>query len=183
MDRQRVVHELYLAHAADLVVQVYGLTGDYGEAQDVVHEAFARALTARASFDELDNPRGWLSVVALNLARSAARRRRVYERLVRSGRLTPLPVPGMSADRVAVVAALQRISRRLREAVVLHYLVDLSVDEVASILGITASAVRSRLQRGRQDLAVLLHEWSSGMQTDGPETCDDGPRVEESRHA
>jgi RNA polymerase sigma factor (sigma-70 family) len=184
VDRHQVVHELYLTHAADLVVQVYGLTGDYGEAQDVVHETFARALTTSTNFDELDNPRAWLSVVALNLSRSAARRRRVHDRLVRSGRLTaPLPAPGMSPDRVAVVAALQRVSQRLREAVVLHYLVDLPVDEVASILGITASAVRSRLQRGREELAVLLRDWSPAELIDQPEIRDGRPRVEEFRNA
>lgn len=186
MDRAQVVHELYLAHAADLVVQVYGLTGDYAGAQDVVHEAFARALTAPSNFDELDNPRAWLSVVALNLSRSAARRRHVYVRLVRTGRLAPpMPAPGMSPDRVAVVAALQRISRRLREAVVLHYLVDLPVDEVASVLGVTASAVRSRLQRGRQELAELLRDWSPATPTGRSEIHEakDLPQVEEFRRA
>lgn len=186
MDRAQVVHELYLAHAADLVVQVYGLTGDYAGAQDVVHEAFARALTAPSGFDELDNPRAWLSVVALNLSRSAARRRHVYVRLVRTGRLAPpMPAPGMSPDRVAVVAALQRLSRRLREAVVLHYLVDLPVDEVASVLGITASAVRSRLQRGRQELAELLRDESPATPTGRSDIheAEDLPHVEEFRHA
>lgn len=157
MDRQEVVRELYLAHGAGLVASVYGLIGDYAEAQDVVHEAFARALTAPASFDELDNPNLWLRTVAVNLARSAARRRAVLGRLMRTGRLqTPSPVPGMSPDRVLVVAALQRVGRRLREVLVLHYLADLSVNEVAAILAISPSAVKARLQRGRRELAVLL---------------------------
>jgi RNA polymerase sigma-70 factor (ECF subfamily) len=157
VDRQQAVRELYLAHGAELVASVYGLIGDYAEAQDVVHEAFARALTAPASFDELDNPKLWLRTVAVNLARSAARRRAVLGRLMRAGRLPmPVPVPGMSPDRVLVVAALQRIGRRLREALVLHYLADLTVNEVAAVLAVSPSAVKARLQRGRRELAVLL---------------------------
>jgi RNA polymerase sigma-70 factor (ECF subfamily) len=154
------VRAVYTATAARLVSQVYALTGDFAEAQDVVQEAFARALVHQRRFAELDNPQAWLRTVAINLARSYGRRRALLDRLVRSGRLDRpgRTVPGLSPDHVALVAALQRLKRPEREAVVLHYLADLPVAEVAASLGCSVSAVKMRLRRGRQALAELLDE-------------------------
>jgi DNA-directed RNA polymerase specialized sigma24 family protein len=154
------VRSIYAACAARLVSQVYALTGDFAEAQDVVQEAFARALVRQRRFAQLDNPEAWLRTVAINLVRSYGRRRAVLDRLVRSGRVD-LPgrvVPGLSPDHVAVVAALQRLPRPVREAVVLHHLADLPVAEVAATLGCSVSAAKMRLRRGRQVLAELLDE-------------------------
>jgi RNA polymerase sigma-70 factor (sigma-E family) len=151
---------VYAASAARLVSQLYAITGDFAEAQDVVQEAFARALTRPGRFAELANPEAWLRTVAINLARSHGRRRAVLDRLVRTGRVERpgQVVPGLSPDHVALVAALQRLPRAFREAVVLHHLADLPVVEVAATLGCSVSAVKMRLRRGRQALAELLDE-------------------------
>ena len=151
------VEEVYQAFAARLAAQVYALTGDFAEAQDIVHDAFARALANPRRFTQLDNPQAWLRTVAVNLARSRLRRRKVFDRVVRR-----LPaeqaVPGVSPDHVELVRALQRLPRTLREAVVLHHVADLPVTEVAEILGCSAGAVKNRLMRGRQQLAAQLAE-------------------------
>jgi RNA polymerase sigma-70 factor (ECF subfamily) len=65
-------------------------------------------------------------------------------------------VPGTSPDRVALVQALRRLPRRTREAIVLHHIADLPVDEVAAVLGVSAGTVKSRLSRGRAALARHL---------------------------
>jgi RNA polymerase sigma-70 factor (sigma-E family) len=147
------LREIYEASAGRLVAQLYGLTGDFAEAQDAVQEAFARALARPGRLRAVDNPEAWLRTVAMNIARSRHRRRAIFDRLVRSGRLDPVAVPPISSDRVALVAALQRLPRRIREAVVLHYIADLPVAEVATVLGCSADAVKTRLARGRRALA------------------------------
>lgn len=163
MRRRDVSHHdevlaVYAAAAGRLVSQVYALTGDFTEAQDVVHEAFARALAQPKRFRHLDNPEAWLRTVAVNLARSHGRRRAILDRLVRSGRVDRpgRTVPGLSPDHVALVGALQRLPTPVREAVVLHHLADLPVGEVAEVLGCSTSAVKMRLQRGRSALAQYL---------------------------
>jgi RNA polymerase sigma factor (sigma-70 family) len=160
MDDSEQVREIYVASAARLVAQLYGLTGDFGEAQDLVHEAFAKALARPGRLRRIDNPEAWLRTVAVNLARSRYRRRVLLDRLVRTGRLEPSPgaVPGMSPDHVALVGALQRLSRPVREAVVFHHLADLPLAEVAELLGCSVNAVKLRLHRGRQALADQLGE-------------------------
>ena len=75
-----------------LVGQLYGVCGDLSEAEDVVAEAFARAVSRRRAFERLDNPEAWLRTVAVNVARSRFRRRVVGERLLgRTHRDRPRP--------------------------------------------------------------------------------------------
>jgi RNA polymerase sigma-70 factor (sigma-E family) len=158
MDEREHVREVYAASVGRLVAQLFALTGDYAEAQDVVQDAFARALVHPGRLSRLDNPESWLRTVAINLARSRYRRRTLFDRLLRGGRLdrTEAAVPGLSPDHVALVAALQELPMPVREAVVLHHLADLPVAEVAERLGCSISAVKSRLARGRTTLAEHL---------------------------
>jgi RNA polymerase sigma-70 factor (ECF subfamily) len=158
MDGVDAVHQAYGAYYHRLVGQLYGLTGDLPEAQDVVHEAYARALVRPGRFLEVQDPEAWLRTVAMNVARNRFRRRWVYDRLLRSGRVDrPADtVAGLSADRVAVIDALRRLNRPTREAVVLHHLADLPVAEVAAALGVSVGTVKARLSRGRAALARQL---------------------------
>ncbi|GLH96007.1 SigE family RNA polymerase sigma factor [Phytohabitans aurantiacus] len=158
MDGVEAVHDAYRAHYRRLVGQLYALTRDLSEAQDVVQEAYARALARPARFLEVQDPEKWLRTVAMNAARTRYRRRWVLDRLLLAGRVhrPDETVPGMSPDRVALVEALRRLPRRTREAIVLHHIADLPVDEVAAALGVSAGTVKSRLSRGRAALARLL---------------------------
>lgn len=151
------IREIYTASAGRLVAQILAVTGDYAEAQDVVQEAFVRALTRITNLRGLDNPEAWLRTVALNIARSRHRRRMLLDRLVRSGKLgRQASAPGVSPDHVALVEALQRLPRATRETVVLHHIADLPVAEVAQELDCSVSAVKARLKRGRESLAGYL---------------------------
>ncbi|GAA4604598.1 RNA polymerase sigma-70 factor (ECF subfamily) [Actinoplanes octamycinicus] len=173
MDTEDAVRQAYQVFYRRLVTQVFGLVGDLAEAEDAVQEAFARALGAPRAFHGADDTERWLRVVALNVARSRYRRRWLFDRLVRAGRVEPAAasVPGLSADRVALLAALRRLAPPTREAVVLHYLADLPVGEVAATLGVPEGTVKARLSRGRASLARLL--------------ADDNqpPLAKEARHA
>ncbi|MCM0677418.1 sigma-70 family RNA polymerase sigma factor [Micromonospora phytophila] len=157
---QDQIREVYAASAPRLVSQLFAMTGDYAEAQDVVQEAFVRALARPGRFRQVENPEAWLRTVALNTARSRYRRRALFTRLARSGRLDPADqhVTGLSPDHVALVAALQRLSRTARETVVLHHIADLSVSQVAETLGCSVEAVKTRLVRARRALAGHLDD-------------------------
>jgi RNA polymerase sigma-70 factor (ECF subfamily) len=145
------VRAAYEADYRSLVAQVFALTGDLAEAQDVVHEAFARVLARPRGFLGAADPQAWLRATVFNVARTRFRRRRVFDRLVRSGRVEPNAdsAPGLTPDRVALLAALRRLPSPTREAVVLHYLADLPIAEVAATLGVPVGTVKARLHRGR----------------------------------
>lgn len=150
------LHELYDGCYRRLIGQLYVVTGDLGEAQDAVQEAFVRALAARRRFARVDNPEAWLRVVALNVARRRIRRRAHLDRLLRRAAPAVRTVPGLSPDHVAVVAALRRLPPAQAEAVALHYLADLPVAEIADLTGVAVGTVKARLSRGRARLAALL---------------------------
>jgi RNA polymerase sigma-70 factor (ECF subfamily) len=157
-DGKAAVADAYRAYYRRLVAVVYAATGDYGGAQDVVQEAYARALDRPRQFLAVADQQAWLRVVALNFARQRWRRQQILDRLVRLGRVArPVDVvPGLSGERVDLVRALQRLSRPTREAIVLHHLLDLPVTAVADELGVPVGTVKARLARGRVLLGGYL---------------------------
>jgi RNA polymerase sigma-70 factor (ECF subfamily) len=160
MDAAEAVREAYQAYYPHLVAQVYALTGDFAEAQDVAQESFARVLAKPRGFLAADDPQRWLRTVALNLARTRFRRRQLFDRMVRVGRIAPATqsVPGMTPDRLALVAALRRLPFPTRQVVVLHHVADLPIAEVAATLNLRVGTVKARLSRGRAALAAHLAE-------------------------
>jgi len=167
LEAREAVRQAYQAYYRRLVAALYALTGDYAEAQDLVQEAYARALARPRVFLDVADPEAWLRTVAVNLARTRWRRRRLFDTLVRTGRVsrTPDSVPGADPNRVALVAALQQLSRPTREAIVLHHLADMSVYEVAEALGVPVGTVKARLSRGRTMLATLLSDRADEVAT------------------
>ena len=163
-EAREAVRQAYSAHYRRLVAALYGLTGDYSDAQDLVQEAYARALARPRQFLDVADPEAWLRTVAINLARTRFRRRRLFDTLVRTGRVARPPdsVPGLDPNRVALIAALQQLSRPTRETIVLHHLADMSVHEVAETLGVPVGTVKARLSRGRAMLATLLSDAEAG---------------------
>jgi RNA polymerase sigma-70 factor (ECF subfamily) len=145
---------LYLAHHRDVVVMLHALTGDLGEAQDLAQEVFCRAWQQWRTISGYDNPVAWLRRVAINLATSRFRRVRVADRHARRQRLDV--VPALAPDHVALVAALRRLPSNHRTALVLHYLMDLAVSDVAHELGVPVGTVKAWLSRGRTALAAQL---------------------------
>ncbi len=138
-----------------LTGQLTAFTGDHGEAQDVVQEAFVRAWNRRRDFLADEAPEAWVRTVAMRLAISRWRRARRWLELVRR---TPPPetAPGPGPDRTVLVAALRQLPTPQRMAIVLHHLCDLSVEQVASETGAPVGTVKARLSRGRATLAKHL---------------------------
>jgi RNA polymerase sigma-70 factor (ECF subfamily) len=146
---------LYAATAARLVGQLYAMTGDLGEAQDVVQEAFVKAWQRRRELTMVGSPEAWLRTVAWRLAvsrwRSARRTATAW-----LDRPVPGPTPEPSADHTALVHALRRIPEAQRVAIVLHHLCDLSVEDVAAEMRVPVGTVKARLSRGRAALLPFL---------------------------
>jgi RNA polymerase sigma-70 factor (ECF subfamily) len=145
----------YAAAFGRLVGQVYLMTGDLSEAQDVVQEAFVRGWGRRRSFAEGDSPDAWIRTVARRLAVSRWRSTRsALAAWRRAGVAHDDPGPGVETP--LVVAALARLPEEQRRAIVLFHLCDLSVDQVAAEVGAPAGTVKARLSRGRAALRELL---------------------------
>jgi RNA polymerase sigma-70 factor, ECF subfamily len=149
--------EFYQAVFGRLVGQLVLVVGDLHEAEDIAQDALVRAAARWSRLRDYDVPEAWVRRVALNLTISNARRTR--RRLRAMARLqAPRVVPAVSEDAVALIEALRRLPLRHRQALVLHYLLDLPVQEAARSLGVPAGTVKSWLARGRKALAAHLDE-------------------------
>jgi RNA polymerase sigma-70 factor (ECF subfamily) len=136
--------------------QLYAYLGDRAEAQDVVQEAFCRAFAKWKSISGYSDPFSWVRRVAWNLATSKFRRQRTASRHL--SRQREEHADGPSPDRVALVRALSKISPQLRKAIVLHYIGQLSVAEIALQEDVAEGTVKSWLNRGRAALSEQLAE-------------------------
>lgn len=148
------VEDVFHVSYRRLVVQMYAVIGDRAEAEDVVQEAFVRAVAAGSRFTGTANPEAWLRATAINLHRSRWRKLRNFSR-IKQRLAEPEDVPGLD-DRIDVIAALRTLPVEQREVLALHHLADLAVDDIADELGLPAGTVKSRLSRGRDALAQAL---------------------------
>ena len=144
--------EFYRSERDALARLCYLATLDVDAAADAAQEAMLRAWQCWDTLAD-GNPAGWVRTVALNLCRSRWRRIQREFRLaprlfVRSDDLQPV-------GDVDLVRTLKGLSARQRQAIVLHYVVDLSVEDIAAVMRVSAGAVKQHLSRGRQALSAL----------------------------
>jgi len=138
-----------------LLHQMYAMTGNLADAQELVQEAYARAWQRWSTVSTYDDPQAWVRTVAWRLAASKWRRAKTaMAAMVRHG--APEDTPEPSIDNVALVAALKQIPEAQRRAIVLHHLCDLSVEQVAAETKQPVGTVKAQLSRGRAALKVHL---------------------------
>ena len=145
----------YTASYQRLLGQLFALTGDLAEAENLLQEAYARAFARWAQVRAYDYPEAWVRRVALNLTRMAARRLR--RRTAALLRLGSVPATAeLSAETIDLLVGLRALPLAQRQVLVLHHLVGLPVAEVAHELGLPVGTVKTRLARSRRALARRL---------------------------
>ena len=131
------------------------------DAVEVAQETMLRAFERWDDVSGLDRPGAWTRRVALNLVtdhlRSRTRRRRLLERL-RAMQATDRPDVEVDDRDERFWAEVVALAPRQRSVIVLHYVDDLSVVEIAEVLQVPAGTVKSDLSRSRARLASPLPE-------------------------
>ena len=154
---------LVRAHQAAAQRLAYVICGASADAEDAAQEAFVKAYYALGRFRPDASFRSWLLAIVANEARNrrrAAGRRGRYELTIdpASGRTALPPEAAVIAaeDRRAVAAALATLPERQRDVVACRHLLGLSEAETATVLGVPAGTVKSRLARGLDRLREVL---------------------------
>jgi RNA polymerase sigma factor (sigma-70 family) len=140
--------ELFLTERVRLYRALCVLTGDRSEAEDLAQDAFVRVLAAWDRVGTVDDPVGYLYRTALNGARSRYRR----SLLAVQRQLRPREDRDeldLAEDRAEIVRSLENLTHKQRASVVLLDLLDMTSDEAATALGMSAGAVRTQASRGR----------------------------------
>jgi RNA polymerase sigma-70 factor (sigma-E family) len=158
---EAAVAALYQASAVGLIRLAFVMLGDLESAEDVVQEAFCGLYRQWGRLRDAERATFYLRTSVLNGCRSALRRRILRRRV-----LPDQPPAVVSAEAVVlsgeereeVFRAVGRLPHRQREALVLRFYLDLSDDEIARIMGIRPSTVRSTMVRALETLGRVLQE-------------------------
>src|SRR5215210_6506370 len=134
---------LYAEHAGSLYAFLAYRTGDRARAEDLLADAFERALRARRRFDpRRESQKAWLYSIALNLLRDDARRRGAEARALERSGAASRGAEGANDPALAAVEsrdelgrALERLSAEEREAIALRFGGELTVPEIAKVIG------------------------------------------------
>ena len=129
------------------------------DARDVTQEALLAAWRELPRLRHAGRFEPWLRSIVMNRARNAlrTRRRRPTVTLIEDHRRSPAYEPmRASQDRIDLEAAFRGLSTQQREVVVLHYVVDLPLREVADTLNIPEGTAKSRLHAGLRALRTQL---------------------------
>jgi RNA polymerase sigma-70 factor (sigma-E family) len=171
------VTALYTEHALGLVRLAVVVTGDRGAAEDIVQDAFLGLYRRWDKLPDMTAPLAYLRVSVMNGCRSALRRRSrlgLWSGAGLDGDLDEAAQAGPGApaalaesaeasvllgeEQRTVAAALWRLPRRQREAVVLRYYLDLSIEETAQVMGVSQGTVKSATHRGLAAVGRTLRE-------------------------
>lgn len=161
--------QLLQAHNRKIYNLCYRFTGRTGEAEDLTQEVFIKVFQTLATFDAAQGSFAtWLNRVARNLLVDHYRRTR-KDRVTSSLEDEAAAIedkPGKEEMPLArlearerhelLQAALDRLSPDMREAVILRDFQDLDYDEIAQVLRVPQGTVKSRINRGRLELAKVI---------------------------
>jgi RNA polymerase sigma-70 factor (sigma-E family) len=136
----------------------YALTGDWHRAEDLLQTAFVKLYVAWPRLRDPNAAEAWArrTLVRANIDESRRPWRR--ERTSLDGHDEAAPSGSSYEERSSLVDALQQLPAMQRKVVVLRHMVDLSVSETASELGISEGTVKSHTSRGMEALRAVLAE-------------------------
>jgi RNA polymerase sigma-70 factor, ECF subfamily len=152
-------------YAPTLYRVAFSVLRNAADAEDAVQEVFLRVLRHRDSLHDVRDQRVWLVRIVWNIVLDRKRRAKTRPETDDVAELARvLPAAGMSAEERAaaaqhhahVLSLVERLPAREREVLMLSAFEELTSVEIAAILGITESSVRSRLFRARNLMAGLL---------------------------
>jgi RNA polymerase sigma-70 factor (ECF subfamily) len=143
----------------------FSILDDMHDADDVAQETFIAAHRSLAGFRNESNPKTWLSSIAMNASRGRLRKRKVRQVLTSAFQAFHLlknlpPSPEQAAIQnesdLSVWKAVDALDEKHRIPVILRYVNELNIPEIANILHLNQGTVHSRLHYARQKLHAQL---------------------------
>src|SRR5437660_1255476 len=163
--KEQVLAALVEQYATTLFRVAFSVLRNQSDAEDAVQEAFLRVLRHRETLGEIRDHRVWLIRIVWNIVLDRKRRTKTRPETDDIAELARvLPASGLTAEQRAaavqhhthVMACVEKLPAREREVMMLSAFEELSSVEIAAVLDVTESSVRSRLFRARNLLAELL---------------------------
>ncbi len=168
--RTTTFEEFFLVEYPRLVPMLTAWCGDRETARDLAQDALVQAEARWTDVAVLDNPGAWVRRVALNRSSNEARRRRREAAAVgRLGRRAADPTAEPATPDAELWRSVRSLPRAQRQAVVLRYVDDLALADIALVIGCSEGTVKTHLQRARATLAARLTDGDPPTRTQGGE--------------
>jgi RNA polymerase sigma-70 factor, ECF subfamily len=152
-----------------LINYIFRFLGDYEACADIVQETMIKVYRNKDSYKSIAKFSTWIYTIAGNLARTEYQRRKRRNIFSISsygddGETFDIPDESARPDVITdsgikdeiIQKALLKVSDSYREMVILRDIQDMSYEEIAEVTGITVGTVKSRINRGRNQLQKLL---------------------------
>ncbi len=166
-------NQLVLKYQDRIVSMIFQILRDFGEAEDMAQEAFVKAFRSLESFRRDAKFSTWLYRIAINLAKSKLRWKKLRQWVSFSKysdeegefEIDPVDEAPLSREQAiskemleAIDEGLKKLDAEFREVIILRDMQELSYEEIANILSLNVGTVKSRLSRARKTLRELLKE-------------------------
>lgn len=178
-----LLHELVVEYQFRLVRYLIYLLGRRDSVDDLVQETWLRVLERGRSYDASSRFEPWLFAIARNLTVDHLRKRRIgsldssehpeedrQPPSLTSSAPSPFELAARSEDAQRLAHTLQRLEPIYREALVLRFQEDMSLQEMATVIGVPLTTVSSRIYRGlaalRAQLATLREQQKGAQDAD-----------------
>ena len=141
---------------ADMVYKIaYRYVANPTDADDVFSETFLTYFKKERSFQDEEHRKAWLIRVTINCAKDLLKGRPSWEELNET--IAGEEAPDLcSEEQLDLHTAIQQLRLEYREAICLHYLEGLSIQDIAAVLGRNENTVKTHLARGREKLRKFL---------------------------
>jgi len=167
LDNAQTIAQLVADYSTALYRVAFSVTRNAAEAEDAVQETFLRVLRHESRLGEIRDYRVWLVRIVWNIVLDRKRRAKTrpegediadHARVLHSGDRAADDAAISSQQQARILALIDRLPPREREALLLSAVEELTTAEIAAALGTTESSIRSRIFRARRELAVLLEK-------------------------
>lgn len=145
----RRVYDSYADMLYRLAVSILRSSSD---AEDAVQNVFCRYLDRAPEFRDNEHEKAWLLRVTINQCKDMMRRRKVRAWLP----IEALTDVGVREKSTPALDAVYTLPEKYKTVIILYHLEEMSIDEIATALSLSPSAVKMRLSRGRDMLRQLL---------------------------
>ena len=154
MDLERMIDQ----HGDGLLRVCLLYLKDYALAEDAVQETFLRAYRSFDKFEGRSSEKTWLTAIAINVCRTMLRSQ-WQRKNAGEDALDQLKMQDPDLPDPTVARAVMRLPKDQRVAVILFYVQEMKIREIAQALEVPQSTVSSRLNRARKKLRAELKEW------------------------
>jgi RNA polymerase sigma-70 factor (ECF subfamily) len=163
----QAVADLVREHSRLVYRISYAALRHHQDAEDATQETFLRVLRYRSKLGKVEDPKTWLARIAWRVAVERSKRRRTRESSLDDESVAfdvaaSAPIANATVQQARIAATVEKLiealPKKLRQPLVLSTIEEMSPREVAAVLGINESAVRSRLFRARKILKRKLSQ-------------------------